>query len=135
LSDKLFKYEHKLALLDPAGAIFVALLMFRSWTITILEQGRLIAGKVADSNFIKRVTYLSMTHDDRIIYVESCRAYHCGAKVIAEVDIVLPPETTLQVAHDLGESLQVKLETMSNVERAFVHCDYNCTHEPEHQKQ
>ncbi|OXA50781.1 Metal tolerance protein 9 [Folsomia candida] len=120
--------------LDPVGAIFVALVMFRSWTKTILDQGQLISGKAAGPNFLKRVTYLAMTHDDRIIHVESARAYHAGAKIIVEVDIVLPPDMTLQVAHDLGEDLQGKLESIGVVERAFVHCDYNYTHEPEHQR-
>lgn len=129
LADKL-----QTPMLDPIGAIFVALVMFRCWTKTILAQGRLISGKAADPNFLKRVTYLAMTHDERIVHVESARAYHAGAKVIVEVDIVLPPAMTLQVAHDLGESLQGKLESISLVERAFVHCDYNYTHEPEHQQ-
>ena len=51
-----------------------------------------------------------------------------------EVDIVLERETPLWIAHDVGESLQEKLETMPFVERAFVHVDYESDHRPEHQK-
>jgi len=51
-----------------------------------------------------------------------------------EVDIVLDRDTPLWIAHDVGEALQVKLESMPFVERAFVHVDYDSDHRPEHQK-
>ncbi len=121
-------------LFDPIGAIFIALIILSSWSSTVLEHCQLIVGKCADPVFLKRITYIAMTHEPRILQVDTCRAYHAGSKVIVEVDIVLPPETTLHISHDLGESLQVKLESLPNVDRAFVHCDYETTHHPEHQK-
>ena len=33
-------------------------------------------------------------------------------------------------AHDIGESLQTKLEKLQEVERAFVHIDYEIEHHP-----
>ena len=33
-------------------------------------------------------------------------------------------EITLREAHDVTETLENKLEQLSFVERAFVHCDY-----------
>ena len=41
--------------------------------------------------------------------------------------------TPLWESHDIGEDLQNKLETLPNVERAFVHVDYESEHKPEHQ--
>jgi len=41
---------------------------------------------------------------------------------------VLPPTMNLRESHDIGESLQRKLERIDNVERAFVHCDYDFDH-------
>jgi divalent metal cation (Fe/Co/Zn/Cd) transporter len=38
----------------------------------------------------------------------------------------------LSQAHDIGESLQEKLEQLPEVERAFVHVDFEFTHRPEH---
>lgn len=35
-------------------------------------------------------------------------------------------------AHDIGESLQNKIEQMEEIERAFVHLDFECDHHPEH---
>lgn len=62
------------------------------------------------------------------------RAYHIGDRLLVEVDIVLPPDCPLQEAHDVGEALQNALEMMENVERAFVHLDYNDVHEIEHRR-
>ncbi|KAH0854378.1 hypothetical protein HID58_073722 [Brassica napus] len=38
----------------------------------------------------------------------------------------------LHEAHNIGETLQEKLEQLSEVERAFVHIDFEFTHRPEH---
>jgi len=40
--------------------------------------------------------------------------------------------TPLWLAHDLGQTLQDKLETLPNVDRAFVHLDHEVDHKPEH---
>jgi divalent metal cation (Fe/Co/Zn/Cd) transporter len=49
-----------------------------------------------------------------------------------EADIVLPEDMSLGHAHNIGETLQEKLEQLSEVERAFVHIDFEYTHQPEH---
>ena len=48
-----------------------------------------------------------------------------------EVDIVLPEDMRLQEAHNIGET-QEMLEQLVEVERAFVHIDFEFTHLPEH---
>jgi divalent metal cation (Fe/Co/Zn/Cd) transporter len=49
-----------------------------------------------------------------------------------EVDIVLPEDMPLSQVHDIGEPLQEKLEQLPKVERAFIHDDFEFTHQPEH---
>ncbi|KAJ3305735.1 hypothetical protein HDV03_001143 [Kappamyces sp. JEL0829] len=120
--------------IDPAGAILIAFLIMRSWGSTALENIKLIVGITADPALLNRITYLALTHDPRILKVDTTRAYHSGYTVFVEVDIMLPPEMQLREAHDIGESLQVKLESLAEVDRAFVHLDWETTHEPEHQK-
>jgi divalent metal cation (Fe/Co/Zn/Cd) transporter len=36
----------------------------------------------------------------------------------------------LEVAHDVAEDLQMKIEKLPEVERAFVHIDYETSHKP-----
>ena len=49
-----------------------------------------------------------------------------------EVEVVMAPETTLRESHDVCLLLQQDLETMDEVERAFVHADYAKRAAPEH---
>ena len=37
----------------------------------------------------------------------------------------------LDVSHQIGETLQQKLEKLSDVERAFVHVDWETDHDPQ----
>lgn len=39
---------------------------------------------------------------------------------------------SLEATHDVAEELQTKLESLPDVERAYVHVDYETTHKPEH---
>ncbi|KAF8931958.1 hypothetical protein BGZ47_011598 [Haplosporangium gracile] len=120
--------------LDAAGAIVVALIILRSWVWTAYEQIQLIVGKTADPAFLKKLTYIALTHHRKILQVDTCTAYHAGNNLFVEVDVVMSPDTPLMVSHDISEGLQIKLEALPNVERAFVHVDYETSHAPEHRK-
>ncbi|ORZ14691.1 cation efflux family-domain-containing protein [Absidia repens] len=118
---------------DPAGCILIALIILISWINTLIENIQLIVGKSADVGFLQRMTYIALTHPG-VRQVDTCRAYFAGNNLFVEVDIVLPPDMPLSESHDIGEALQIKLESLPNVERAFVHADYETSHKPEHQK-
>lgn len=38
---------------------------------------------------------------------------------------------SLKDTHDIAESLQTGIEALAEVERAFVHCDYEFDHHPQ----
>lgn len=71
-----------------------------------------------------------MTHSPLISQIDTVRAYHSGPRMIVEVDVVMHPEETLKATHDVAEELQFKLESLPDVERAYVHVDYETTHRP-----
>lgn len=96
-----------------------------------------------------------MTHSEHITQIDTVRAYHSGPvflsssplypppalfkptnvlkqRIIVEVDIVMSPSTSLRMTHDVAEELQIKLESLPDVERAYVHVDYETSHKPEH---
>nr|CAG8441497.1 7353_t:CDS:2 [Entrophospora candida] len=81
------------------------------------------------------VSLSALTHHEKILQVDTCRAYHSGYKLFVEIDIVMDRDTPLWESHDVGEGLQNKLEKLTNVDRAFVHVDYESSHKPEHQKE
>ena len=51
--------------------------------------------------------------------------YHAGDTMVAEVDVVLPLSFQLKEAHDLGEIITYCIESLSGIERAYIHLDYN----------
>ena len=97
-----------------------------------IDNIRRLTGQAATPADIQQLTYMVYRYSSMIQAIDTVRAYSVGDGLFAEVDIVLPPDTPLSQAHDLGESLQGALERLDNVERAFVHVDYNAVHAIEH---
>ncbi|KAI9389474.1 hypothetical protein POPTR_008G049600v4 [Populus trichocarpa] len=118
--------------MDPVGAIVLALYTIRTWSMTVLENVNSLVGKSATPDYLQKLTYLCWNHHKAIRHIDTVRAYTFGSHYFVEVDIVLPSSMPLQEAHDIGESLQEKLELLPEIERAFVHLDYEYTHKPEH---
>lgn len=79
---------------------------------------------------LQQLTYIAANHDERIKFVDTVRAYHFGVSYLVEVDTVLDQDMLLRESHDIGESLQHRLEQFQHVERAFVHNDYEWDHSP-----
>ena len=73
-----------------------------------------------------------MTHSPMINAIDTVRAYTTGPRLLVEVDIVMDRNESLEATHDVAEALQIKLESLPDVERAFVHVDFETTHKPEH---
>ncbi|KAF2076699.1 hypothetical protein CYY_002012 [Polysphondylium violaceum] len=119
--------------LDPIGSLIVALIILRSWTFEAYEQIQLLVGKSASPEILQKLTYIALTHPE-IEKVDTVRAFHVGNNLFVEVDIILDASMPLHKTHDIGESLQEKLESLPEVERAFVHVDYNDLHKPEHKR-
>ncbi|KAH9312865.1 hypothetical protein KI387_027900, partial [Taxus chinensis] len=120
--------------IDPSGAIVLALYTIRTWSNTVLENVNSLVGKTASPDYLQKLTYLCWNHHRSIRQIDTVRAYTFGGHYFVEVDIVLPSDMPLQEAHDIGEELQEKLESLPDIERAFVHLDYEYTHRPEHGK-
>ncbi|CUS08911.1 unnamed protein product [Tuber aestivum] len=116
--------------LDPAGAIILSLLILGLWSRAAYREFLLLVGVTAEQSVLRLITYISMTHSPLITQIDTVRAYHSGPRIIVEVDVVMPATTALQVTHDIAEELQVKLESLPDVERAYVHVDYETSHKP-----
>ncbi|KAJ3910387.1 CDF-like metal transporter [Lentinula edodes] len=117
--------------LDPMGAVIIALGVIMAWGKTIYGQFELLAGKSAPHGVLQLLTYKSLTFSEEIERIDTVRAYH---DFFVEVDIVMDPKTPLWKAHDISEHLQSKIEALPQIERAFVHVDYETSHQPEHRK-
>jgi len=123
--------QHLWRYLDPIGAILVSIYIAFTWFLTGKEHLAMLSGKSADPDFINRVIKMCLEHDDRIDYIDTVYVYHYGMKFLVEVHIVLDQEMILRDSQDISETLQINIENMPEVERAFVHCDYEYDHLPE----
>ncbi|KAG2289940.1 hypothetical protein Bca52824_049544 [Brassica carinata] len=99
--------------MDPVGAIILALYTIRTWSMTVLENVNSLVGKTATPEYPQKLTYLCWNHHKAIRPIDTVRAYTFGSHYFVEVDIE-------------------KLELLQEIERAFVHLDYEYTHKPEH---
>ena len=109
---------------DPAVAMGISVFLITTWVRTGREHVIGLVGHSADKTQQAQLTYLAMNHDSRIQGVDTVRAYFVGLKLVVELDIVLPPDMPLRTAHDIGEALQLDIERLDYVERAYVHMDY-----------
>lgn len=117
--------------LDPIGAIIVSFYILWTWVNTGREHLSKLSGKSAKPEFINRIIKVCIDHDPRISHLDTVYVYHYGTKFLVEVHIVLDENMRLRVAHDISESLQINIESLPEVERAFVHTDYEYEHQPE----
>lgn len=123
--------SHKLWFIDPIGAIIISLYIIYSWYEMGQEQIEQLTGKVAPQEFVEELHQLASNFDDRMT-VDVCRAYHFGPKFLVELEVVLPRDTLLFESHDLGMELQYEIEGREEVERCFVHIDYESRPYDEH---
>ncbi|OJD14163.1 hypothetical protein AJ78_05469 [Emergomyces pasteurianus Ep9510] len=118
--------------IDPMGAMILSCLIAGLWLRTAYSEFQLLIGVTADTQTQQLITYISMTHSPMIQAIDTVRAYTSGPRLVVEVDIVMDRNESLMATHDVAEELQMKLESLPDVERAYVHVDYETTHKPEH---
>ncbi|KAG0646733.1 Metal tolerance 3 [Hyphodiscus hymeniophilus] len=118
--------------IDPMGAILLSVLISAIWLSTAFSEFLLLVGVTASVETQQLITYVCLTHSPAISGIDTVRVYHSGPRLIAEVDVVMNAASTLRETHDIAEELQSKLEDLPDVERAYVHVDYETTHKPEH---
>jgi cation diffusion facilitator family transporter len=109
---------------DPLGAVLLSGYIIANWVFTAKEQVPLLIGKAASGEFMNRIAKIAISHDERILALDTIYVYHLGANYLVELHVLMPADLSLRDSHDVSEGLQKKIERLSYVERAFVHCDY-----------
>ncbi|XP_022730859.1 metal tolerance protein 4-like [Durio zibethinus] len=117
--------------IDPAGAIALAIYTITNWSRTVMENAVSLVGQLAPPEFLQKLTYL-VIRPPQVKRIDTVRAYTFGVLYFVEVDIELHEDLPLKEAHTIGETLQIKIEKLPEVERAFVHLGFECEHKPEH---
>lgn len=118
--------------MDPTGGILLSLFVLISWVINATENAKMLMGASAPPEIIRSLTYVAAHHHPLIIGVEQVIAFQVGPEYFAELHIVVPGHIPLEVAHWIGESLQLKVERLPQIERCWVHVDCETHNENEH---
>ena len=121
--------------LDALGGLLLSLYVIINWSRTSSTHIKQLTGAAAPAADRNILLYLTMRFAKTIKSIQGLQAYHAGDKLNVEVDVVLDEGMTLRDSHDLGESLQYVLESVPNVDRAFVHLDYAGYNLPSHMQQ
>ncbi|VDM60495.1 unnamed protein product [Angiostrongylus costaricensis] len=90
------------------------------------EHVPILVGVRAERDRLIRVLKIAVEHDNRIRSIHHAMVYHTGVQATVELHIVMDESLSLKITHDISHSLQEKLLKLDFVERAFVHCDYDC---------
>ncbi|CAF2541680.1 unnamed protein product [Rotaria sp. Silwood2] len=122
------RFPASLVLTDSIGAIVISIYILITWVRQANHQIKRLTGHTANPEFLQQITWIAFNHSSLILKIDTVRAFHFGTNCLVEVDIVLPEDMSLKEAHDIGEELQKKIESIPEVERAFVHLDYECNH-------
>ncbi|GAB9464052.1 Cation diffusion facilitator [Globisporangium polare] len=117
--------------IDPAGAILIFLFIMFAWGKMGKEQVAQLVGVCASEEFMTEVKELA-SHHHPSMSLDITRAYHFGSKYLVELEVVVPADMTVKMAHDIALQLQFKVENLEDVERAFVHVDYKARDYDEH---
>ncbi|KAH8919554.1 hypothetical protein BT69DRAFT_482983 [Atractiella rhizophila] len=110
--------------LDPAGGLILSLYIIYEWFKTLIENVHNLTGKRGTAQDHQRVLYLVTRFSPLIQGIHHVEVFRNGDELICEVDIILPTNTPLPVAHNVGEGLQFALEHLEGVSRAYVHLDF-----------
>ncbi|XP_026381037.1 metal tolerance protein 4-like [Papaver somniferum] len=105
--------------IDPVGAIILAIYTISIWSGVVMENAVSLIGQSAAPDVLEKLTNLATGHHHLIKRVERIQAYTIGG-LFVEVDIELLEDLPLEVGRDIGLSLQVEIEKLTEVERAFV---------------
>ncbi|CAM4971663.1 unnamed protein product [Rotaria socialis] len=139
--------------LQAAGKLLEYSLEFANLLLYLVHI-RNLTGVTADPDFLNLITWIVINFSPHLTKIDTVKAFHFGTDLHVEgkilfpiennvlttpiyylVDIGLPGDMRIQQAHDIGANLQRKLESLSEIERAFVHIDYEFNHKADEHKQ
>jgi cation diffusion facilitator family transporter len=109
-------------ILDPiAGLVITAVIAVIAWDTARTVTGRLL--DEADASLVATIEAVAQSTPG-VVAVNEARARWTGRRVLAELTLALPPDSTLAGAHALGEEVRHRLyhqiDTLADV---IVHLD------------
>ncbi|CAD5243178.1 cation diffusion facilitator family transporter [Thermococcus camini] len=107
---------------DSLAGLMVAAFLVKVSIGIILENVRYLTGQAPPFEVCERIKELALGVPN-VLGVHDLRAHYVGSKLHVELHIEVPPELSLKEAHDVSEEVKRVIESLPEVEVAFVHVD------------
>lgn len=109
-------------LLDPIAGLLVALWIFRAAFQTGKENLGFLTGAGADEELRQNIMAVA-SQVDGVERVHHMMSDYVGPQLIVDLHINLPGDTTLDEVHTVTDRVIAALESMPEVDRAYVHVE------------
>ena len=106
--------------MDSIGGACIFLLITISWILIAIKNANSLIGKTGPSSLERKILYVANKHHLLIKSIENVSCIQLGPFFYADLDILLPGHLPAAVVHDIGESLQIKLEKIEGIQKAWV---------------
>jgi cation diffusion facilitator family transporter len=109
-------------LLDPIAGLLVALWIFKAAFEAGRENLSFLTGAGADEELREKILQTARGVDD-IVHVHHMMTDYVGPKLIVDMHINLPGDASLEEVHDISDRIIEALESLPEVDRAYVHVE------------
>jgi len=109
-------------LFDPAVGLLVSLWIFKAAFYAGKESIRYLTGAGADAE-IRQKIIKTASQVDGVLQVHHMMSDYVGPKLIVDMHINLPIESSFQEVHVIEDRVVAALEALPEVDRAYVHVE------------
>ncbi|NJE02077.1 cation diffusion facilitator family transporter [Thermococcus sp. JdF3] len=107
---------------DSLAGLVVSVFLVKVALEIILENVGYLTGKAPSFKVCEEIKRRALGVSN-VLGVHDLRAHYVGSKLHVELHIEVPPELSLKEAHDVSEEVKRVIESLPEVEVAFVHVD------------
>lgn len=114
--------EAQVRLLDAVAALVIGLYIFYSAVHLGMENIDYLMGKAPADSLLERIRRTAASVPG-VQQVDDIRGHYVGTFVHVELTARVNPEHSTLASHDIGEAARRAVESMDEVDRAFVHVE------------
>jgi cation diffusion facilitator family transporter len=108
--------------LDPLMALIISVYIIASGIKIATQNSNQLIGKAPPTELIKKIERKAMEIEG-VKGVHEIKAQYLGVVVQVELHVVVNENISIQKAHSIGKNVQYAIESMQEIDRAFIHLD------------
>ncbi|AIJ06203.1 cation diffusion facilitator family transporter [Methanocaldococcus bathoardescens] len=107
---------------DAIAGIIVAFMIAKVAFDICLTNMHYLTGRAPSENFFEVIKKEAL-NVDKVIGVHDIKAHYVGPKIHVELHVEVPSNISAKEMHDIEVAVKNRLESLDNVEKAYVHVD------------